>query len=52
MNQRDERALCALEQKLQQPVHNVQRSYYVNGERHTGPHQRYYYRWLHELKKQ
>lgn len=52
MNQRDTRALCALEQRLQQSVGDVRRSYYINGERHIGPHQRYFYRWLHELKKQ
>jgi hypothetical protein len=52
MEQCDRRALRALEQELKQPVQSVQRSYYVNGERHLGPHQRYYHRWLHELKKQ
>lgn len=52
MEQCDKRAVCALEQRLQHTVGEVRRSYYINGERHTGPHQRYYHRWLHELKKQ
>lgn len=52
MEQRDKRALSALERTCGQAATVPTCSYYVNGERHLGPAKRFYHRWLHELKKQ
>lgn len=52
LEDRDKRALCALECKCGQAATVPTCSYYVNGERRTGPAGRFYHRWLHELKKQ
>jgi len=52
MEDSDKRALRALECECGQAATVPKQSYYVNGERHVGPHKRFYRRWLHELKKQ
>lgn len=52
LEDRDKRALRALECECGQAATVPKQSYYVNGERHVGPHKRFYRRWLHELKKQ
>ncbi len=52
IEQRDKRALCALQQQCSTAPIQPKQSYYISGERHIGPSMRYYHRWLHELKKQ
>lgn len=52
MEQRDKRALRALEQQCNNKRIPQSTSYSINGEQHRGPAMRYYHRWLHELKKQ
>lgn len=52
MEDKDKRALCALDRTCGQAATAPKQSYYVNGERRLGPHRRFYHRWLHELKKQ
>lgn len=52
LEDRDKRALCALEGKCGRAATEATCSYNINGEQHRGPAMRYYHRWLHELKKQ